>query len=113
MIRNQLGRVRRLGVFRSKKVDEVNRVRRASIFTYMFPVLFRNITNTGSLISVGICIALSVVYLELDDEEQQEKLQAQLAEDERKAKLRQLYHSPTPPPPTHGTTAIGPTNKRT
>jgi|TARA_B110000091_G_C13787643_1_gene464082 hypothetical protein len=79
----------------------------------MFPVLFRNITNTGSLISVGICIALSVVYLELDDEEQQEKLQAQLAEDERKAKLRQLYHSPTPPPPTHGTTAIGPTNKRT
>jgi hypothetical protein len=79
----------------------------------MFPVLFRNITTTGSLISVGICIALSVVYLELDDEEQQEKLQAQLAEDERKAKLRQLYHSPTPPPPTHGTTAIGPTNKRT
>ena len=69
-------------------------------------VPFRNITNVGALASCGICLALSFVYIKLDNQEQEAKRRAELEDEERIQRVRNVtsrsYSS---------TTTIGPTNK--
>jgi len=80
----------------------------------MFPVLFRNITNTGALVSCGICIALSYVYLELEEEEKERKLKEQLDKEEKENILRRIYQNNLNQDQKQNQIdfSIGPANKR-
>jgi hypothetical protein len=65
---------------------------------------FRNITNVGALASCGICLALSFVYIKLDNQEQETKRRAELEEGETFRRVRNSL--------TASDNSIGPSNKK-
>jgi len=70
-------------------------------------VPFRNITNVGALASCGICLALSFVYIKLDNQEQEAKRRTELEDEERIRRVRNSVITRS----SSTSTTIGPTNK--
>jgi hypothetical protein len=73
-------------------------------------LLFRNLSNTGALASCGVCIALSYVWLRLDDQEKEVERQRQHDLEERARFLRKVNTQPSSFTTTTTTHILPPTN---
>ena len=60
-------------------------------------MFFRNVTRSGSIFSCILCVALSAVYLQLDEKEKQMARHEEIMQQERADRIRAIrMQSPLP-----------------
>jgi hypothetical protein len=60
-------------------------------------MFFRNISRTGSLVSCVMCVALSAVYVQLDEKQKMQESHAELMEQRQEDRIRAMHTQRVPP----------------